>query len=124
MSLIKSIRHLHRDPDCIENRERTALKHTRQQQALDELHDYEIRALVFTDIIDRRYIRRTQCRSSPRFFEESFSTIRVILIRSGKEFQSNVSTEPGIFGTKDLAHSAPAEPFAYIVVKYRFSYHF
>jgi len=91
------------------HRERAAREAKRERFALDVFHHDEPGAAMLAYIVYVSYVGRPQSGRGARLLQEPGASVGVILIGRRKELQRDLSSEPYIFGEKDLAHSALAE---------------
>ncbi len=115
---------LPRDVHRVADRQRPAGGARREHVAFDVLHDEEVGALVFADVVDRGDVRRAQRRGRPGFGEKARPPLGVGPLRRGQELERDVTAKARVFGTVDLAHAASAEALAYPIVLNGGSDHF
>ena len=113
---VERVSHLQADLDDLADCER-ALRDTRRQQlAFHVLHDDEVGAARFADVVGHGDVRRTQERRGPRFVEQARTAVRIRFEVGGKKLQRDRTTESNIFGAIDLAHASGAKALANAIV--------
>ena len=84
------------------------------------LHHDEGSAVIFLNVVDGADVRVIQSGGGARFPLETFEGLRIFRDVVRKKFQGDETTELGVFGLVDHAHSAAAEFFDDAVVRDRF----
>src|SRR5580698_1995187 len=78
-----------------------------QSRAIHIFHRYECAPALFTNVVDRTYVRMVQRRRGFRFPAKSFERLPVMCQLFRQEFQSDEAVQSCVFGFVDDSH-APA----------------
>ena len=102
--------------DRLFDRERTAADSSRERLAIEQFHDEigdDVGAIDRgnTDVVDRTDSRMREPRDRACFAFEPLAGARRAVALGGEDFDRDLTIEPGIAGTVDLAHAAGAEQF-------------
>ena len=106
---LDGISELLRNGQRLGRREAAVLQPLRQRLSVDELEDEKRRAAGFFEAVNRGNMRMTERRERLRLSLEPGDAIRVTGHRVGQRLDGDVTLQPGIAGTIDVAHPARAE---------------
>src|SRR5262249_30712442 len=101
---------------CVVQRQRTASNPLRQRLAGCKLHDEEFPSAGFFEPMNCGNVRMIQRSQHACFTLESSKTLGVTRECFGQDLDRHTSTEFGVAGLIDLAHSAGAEVSCYLVM--------
>ena len=101
--------HLPRDVERAVNGERTARDEPVETLAVDELEDQKLCAVGFVNAVDRADVRMIERGQDLRFAPESGERLGVLERSARENLEGDLSTEFGIAGAIDLAHSTFAQ---------------
>ncbi len=105
----KTRRDLSADLRDLAGREGSRLESLAQRLTLQELHHGEGRALVEAEIMDGEDVRMGECGHRLRFAPEPIDPVGILGEGGCDDLQSDVSLQPGVAGSVDLAHPAGAK---------------
>jgi len=76
-----------------------------KRYAIQELHDYESKTVLFADVVNRADVRMIECGGGFCFPPEAFECSAVVGKILRKEFQRNKTAQRDVFGLVDHAHT-------------------
>ena len=109
--LVEGIGDLDANLDDFTQRDGTTRDPCRQQLTVDVLHDDEVGAGFFSDVVGDGNVRRTQHRRRTRFVEEARPALGIGLQRRRQELERDRPAKSCIFTTIHLSHAAGAQAF-------------
>jgi hypothetical protein len=81
------------------------MKASRKRFTLHKLHHQIRYAVLLTNVVERADVRVIQRRSDARLARKALTKIRPVGHLRAHQPQGNLSAEPGVHGTVDLAHT-------------------
>src|SRR5687768_1817872 len=103
-------RYLLDDIQNIINRQLLRSNQLPNRQTIDKLSGYEMNSILFSDFVNREYVRMVQRRRRSRFTLKAPQARVVRRKVSRQEFQGDEPAESCVLGQVDFAHSTCAEP--------------
>jgi hypothetical protein len=113
---VERVGDLQPDLDHFPHRERPLQDPRRQQLAVHVLHDDEIGAAVFADIVGDGDIGGSQHGRGARLVQQPGAALRIGLERGGQELEGDRPAQARIFASIHLSHAAGTEALADPVV--------
>ena len=114
--LLERIGNLNRHAHRLTDRERTSVETVDQCLAFHQFHDDEQCAVILADVVGGGDGGRPEQRRGPRFLEQAFPSVGVLVVVGGDELQRDRATEPRVPRSVDFTHAATAQTGADLVV--------
>ena len=106
---VERVGDLDADLDHFAHRQRPARDPRRQQLAVDVLHDDEVGARFFADVVGDGDVRRAEHRRGARFVQQPRAALRIGLERRRQELERDRPAKSRVFTAIHLSHAACAK---------------
>ena len=106
MRMVQGIGDLDRDAKSLTDRERTPAQALGQRLPFQVLHDDEVDAIVFADVVEGADVRVAQPRRRFRFALEALTASRAVEHMLRQDLDCDRAAQSRVLGAIDLAHSA------------------